>query len=398
MSSDLNISNQFDNACKKLTGMNAMDSIIITCICDNGTVKLEAATRRMFKEPCDLTTDINDEEMITYNWKCYGEAVKNSDSVLHLSISRESRRGGANISNECLVFDCLRTFFDRARCNKSIRSLNLNLSLSTKVPPEQFQFLFENNQRLIVLVLNCEESENVTSNEYSIHVSKMLEKKNNIENIYLSGHHVDDESFDRILTAGKEANAIRVECNKEFNYICIFRALSRPQTQWKRLVLKMNSIQGVNIEDIQASLAQTLALNEHLIRLTIIGDNSLRPFCGDVTVDSFRKLLCNKTSLRSVIESNHTIEILDGPDNSNGNDVKEKCSELLNLNKMPHKQKVVQHKIMEHYFVDIKKVSDIKEMKLNVIPQVLAIEVERKLTAVYNILKSFPALCDISER
>ena len=81
--------------------------------------------------------------------------------------------------------------------------------------------------------------------------------------------------------------------------------------------------------------------------------------------ERIRQLLCNTASIETIIQSNHSLQIL----MINGE--KDQYQQYLEINKNPNKKKVVQTKIMQFHFSGNFEKSSIANMPLSVLTYIM---------------------------
>jgi hypothetical protein len=137
------------------------------------------------------------------------------------------------------------------------------------------------------------------------------------------------------------------------------------------------------VRDIAASLVK----NTHLKELSLYGLG---------TSDWFdrNKLICDVSSIETIVNSNHTLEGF-----SNVDELSTLAEQCLVLNRNPDKTEVIREKIRRFYFVGDFDMSPFVDVPLCVLPEVMSqIDGEDKLSAIYKLLQYIPDLLNISVR
>jgi hypothetical protein len=107
------------------------------------------------------------------------------------------------------------------------------------------------------------------------------------------------------------------------------------------------------------------------------------------------KLLCDVSSVNSIINSNHALLQLE----VSGHTPSTLAEQCLDLNHNMDKNKVIRDKILQFYFVGEFDVSLFSSMAVSVIPVIMSqIEGEDRQYALFRLLQWIPDLCNVSER
>jgi hypothetical protein len=103
--------------------------------------------------------------------------------------------------------------------------------------------------------------------------------------------------------------------------------------------------------------------------------------------------LCNSTSLENICNSNHTLEKIWSNESV-------LTAEYLKLNKNEDKNKVIQNKIVEYYLARGLDLAPFASMSLSVLAKVMTLggEMTNKQTAIFQLLRGIPDLCNVSSR
>jgi hypothetical protein len=120
-------------------------------------------------------------------------------------------------------------------------------------------------------------------------------------------------------------------------------------------------------------------------------------------------LLCNSTTLQNICNSNHTLETVNHSCYAEANhfryaEANHSCtsftSECLELNRNENKNKVIQNKVMQFYFVGSFDLAPFASMPLSVLAKVMSggKEMKNKQTAIFELLRAIPELCHVSSR
>jgi hypothetical protein len=159
-----------------------------------------------------------------------------------------------------------------------------------------------------------------------------------------------------------------------------------------------------------SALLQSLTIYEHEADLEIcleefatslVGNTKLRSL--DISaasnyfdpVDAFDNLLCDSSSLTNICSSNHTLNTME-----KSCDLSSRTQVCLKLNRNLNKNKVIQNKIMRFYFVGDFDLAPFASMPLSVLVKVMSVgeKTRKKKTAIFELLRGIPELCNVSSR
>ena len=206
-----------------------------------------------------------------------------------------------------------------------------------------------------------------------------------------------NETLEQVLPACQMMKKMELRGLSRNNlFSSIAEWLRDPMTLLPELVLEGGS--GLNpnldVERAENEILSSLAQNVNLRSFKVLSfyRNHVLPFQSDVSIERIKQLLCNTASIGSIIQSNHSLQVM----MTTGE--KDEYKQYLKINKNPNKKKVVQTKITQFYFSGEFDASSIANMPLSVLAHAIGIDVEKKQTAIFNILKSVPELCAVSSR
>ena len=328
-------------------------------------------------------TDIHDTEIDAAGWREYGKSIKDSKRIHTLSLIQQAPFN--EITPQAVK--CLQAFFGRLKSNQSIQDIDFSVALMTAISPLDLKHFFHNNKNLRRAVLG---GSNPVTPLQSAHISTALSDVSHLTRMSIECAFADYGSCRQILLACSKIPELRLsKFNRTEHFTALSELLNDPATALQELYVRAR-IRDRNIDaekaenDILASLAQNVEL-----KAVSFGGGLFE----EETEDSFAKLLCDPTSIDSVCQSNHTLKQI----HINYHPVLG-CEEYLKLNRILNKKKVVQQKIMQYIFGRPFDGSALANIPLVVLPQVLGLDVPEKHTAMFNILKSIPELCDAKGR
>jgi hypothetical protein len=329
-------------------------------------------------------TDIHDTEIDAAGWREYGKSIKNSKRIHTLSLIQQAP------FNEITprAAKCLQAFFGGLKSNQSIQDIDLSVALMMAISPLDLKHFFHNNRKLKRAVLG--DSYPMTPLQ-SAHISTALSGVSHLTRMSIECAFSDYGSCRQILLACSKISELRLSnFDRTEHFTALAELLNDPATAWQELYVRAR-IRDMNIDaekaedDILASLAQNMEL-----KAVSFGGGLFEEGKAE---DCFATLLCDPTSIDSVCQSNHTLKQI----HINYHPVLG-CEEYLKLNRISNKKKVVQQKIMQCIFSRPFDGSSLANIPLVVLPQVLGLDVPKKQSAIFNILKSLPELCDAKGR
>jgi hypothetical protein len=199
-----------------------------------------------------------------------------------------------------------------------------------------------------------------------------------------------DGAFEQIIAACVRVEWLNVKCCKNSQYTALAALLRNPLSALRSL-----RTSGVVFPDFED---EDMAVSE--ISESLVGNNKLRELSLDILwqreVD-FDMLLCNSTTLQNICNSNHTLEHVH---HSPCTTFTSFTSECLNLNRNENKNIVIQNKVMQFYFVGSFDLAAFASMPLSVLAKVMSVgeQMENKQTAIFELLRGIPELCNVSSR
>jgi hypothetical protein len=189
-----------------------------------------------------------------------------------------------------------------------------------------------------------------------------------------------------MLEGCSDVQFLEVTCS--YNWQCTaVAALLREELS----VMAWNSgdedLSNFNQDEAVRNIAASLRDNTHLKDLTLIDMDK-------TSLNHFDELLCDTSSIESIYNSNHTLEVISHDDQLGHN-----LEQCLLLNRNPDKTKVIRDKILRFYCVGEFAVSPFSCMAVSVLPGVLSqFGRNDKLSAIYRLLQCLPDLCNVSDR
>ena len=354
--------------------------------------------------------EIHDEKMNVENWRRFGKAAKTKKfSDLKLNISEDSQDREVTPK----AAQCLQAFFEELKDNMSISSIYLDIDLCAAISPLDLRHFLQNNKKMhSVDILS---SSPPISPSLSMNVATAL-KDLNIRRVDFHCEFLDKRSCQQILSACQSVRSLSLNCDNYDHCMALAEYLGNPNTKLQDLYINMNRETRERVDFVSERAVSIIfaGVTQNVQLKTLVLDKTLLHWEG--SGEYLDNLLCNTTSLQSVCQSNHSLESIElfpwGYRLSNMTKDTGCWSRCSRLNQLEDKRKVVQIKIMLFYFGQKFSASSLANMPLVVIPEILGIDLsERKefsiekkkdnileCSAVFNIVKTIPELCDVSSR
>ena len=348
----------------------------------------------------DTTYTICDEEMDIAGWRQYGKSIKISYAIRTLFLVTSGLEDNSSISPAGA--QCLQAFLEEVKENKSIVSIKISYDILSTALAMELRRFFENNLKLRDVMIMYRGNSTVTPAQ-SAYLSTAL-RDVSLKKLYIrcfSAVFTNNGAIEQILSAcGKVYYLQILGLKQNFQVTALAEYLRTGTLEEFHLGETGNYTSNFDVQMAERELLASLTQNSSIKSLLV---NTL--FRGDEASELFKNVLCDTTSLANVCQSNHTIEAIYNRRNIRISHV---CKEYLELNKISNKTKVVQSKLMKYYFsrhVDLSSpnqsnnpMRSIANMPLCLLTEILGIDVPEKQSAVFNILKCIPELCDVSSR
>ena len=339
--------------------------------------------------------NIFDTDMDVANWRRYGNLVKTNKTVRDIQLGYSIFNEIDEINPEAV--HCIEAFFEGLKDNTTIESIYLAIDFGTTIPPLAVRHFFQNNKSLKSVKL-CSSPIHSVSPEQSRHLSTAL-RDIPLKKLHISCSFINNGSVEQILSACRKVKQLWM-CSPgtpfaNFMYTSLAEAIRDPTTKWRELSVNCvnpNHNRNLDVQRAENDIISSLAQNAELKTLKLHG-----LFERSASVKRFASLLCNTTSIESILQSNHTLENIEV---IKTRALRKYCQQYLEINKTRDKRKVAQIKVMRYYLRRKFEASPLPSMPLAVLPRVLGIDVPKryKCTAVFNILKGIPELCNVSSR
>ena len=386
----MSVNEQFVTACNRLEEARVEDLYVNYKHLPGLSPSIEVATN---SNTTGLNTDIRDKEMNVAGWRRYGKSIKTNNTVKYFSCSG----GRDGFSPEAA--QCLQVFFEELKENTSIEKITFSHAFSTAISALDLRYFFQNNLRRISL---HDYGHSITLAQ-SAHLSAALRDIDFEDILITCGHGIfSNEAFEQLLSACRKVKMLTLlELKENDLFTTVATMLQDPNVSIKCIALFCGNSNNFDVERAEDELLAGLTQNSNMkvLRVSNLFKEDAARACTKI-----KNMLCNTTSLESVRQSNHTLEKI----NSGHFENELQANKYLELNKIFNKRKVVQTKLMKYYFsrhVDVlsqdqttNPIRPIANMPHGLLAEILGIDVPGKQSAVFNILKCIPELCDVSGR
>ena len=383
----ISVNKKFAKACRRLEG--DVESIFLS---HSGEQRGECITVERKAKNGSYHTDLSDYHLNVAAWRHYGKSFKASNKIKELwlkfvdmEVSLEAAR-------------CFEAFLKEMKENISVETFHLGMNISPEISLLDLRYFLRNNNALTEVCLS-QDSERPVSPRESANISAAL-RDVSLEKlrIYLLDY-TNNGAFEQILMACRKMKGLHfLWLTENYQFTALAELIRDPTGSLEVLEIKMDRDRSPNLdlERAEREIFSSLTQNTQLKKLHSIG------FLDDEeATECFETLLCNKANIESICQSNHTLQEIDLFHLHDGYlpvNFQQPGEQYLKLNKNPNKKKVMQAKIIQFYFSGDFDVSSIGNMPLGLLAEILGIGVQKKQSAVYNILKSVPELCGVSSR
>ena len=327
----------------------------------------------------DLTEDQNKCDVIEFNddtmWRHIGRAVGNNATLSNFMFFGGH---GGEVTHE--TARCIEAFYEGLMQSKSIR--DLYLCFLPGAPIFDLEYFARNNKKFKSLTLITFGNIQLAQSETIV---RMLERTR-LDNLDLSSYDGgNDGLLDRIISICHRVKRLNVACKTDTEYAALALLVRDKST-----ILNKLELQGTSPYKI-SQVIDGLAGNKKMTDLLLQVD------CDRELMDRISRLLCNTSSIESIINSNHTlkkVKIKSYP-------LPEMVIDCLKLNKNKEKQDVIRQKIIMYYFKGEFEVAPFACMNISLLPKVMSIvgeDSKDQQSAIFRLLKTIPSLCNRGSR
>jgi hypothetical protein len=296
-------------------------------------------------------------------------------------------------------------FLGELKNNKTIKDLRLRLD--HQIISTFLGYFLQNNSKMREPESKCEISffgDFLTLEQITVLATVLRDARLwHLDLKGLSWFELEDGSFEQIVSACLGVNKLDVESSTNSHFTAVASLLRDPMSMLT--YIKMDRCRYIP-DDFDGTMAlreiaESLAGNTRLKTIKLPDDIS---FYGSESVDEIDNLLCDSSTLEKIRSSNHTLEKIIYRDQVDQVSVEANIStrsrECLVLNRNTDKNKVIQNKVMQFYFVGHFDPAPFANMPLRVLPTVMSLgkEASNKQTALFELLRTIPDLCNRSSR
>jgi len=299
------------------------------------------------------------------------------------------------LSIECTDADissvCWGEFLTQSLGNtaSSLKELNLSRSYIGEVGLTALGNALACNNKLRILVLDhIVDDDGVGAQAWQSFFNPLQNSQSILEELSLAGNEFGDEVVPHLVDA-----LISIDTLKDLDLY--FNRCSRVGLQGiSRLLMNPNSgLEEISIgqseaDDVVIDYSHALLNNTKLKQLLFC--------CGtEVTEsgwDALANLLCNKSSIDGILDSNHTLEAVRGPRYPD-----DRVVSYLKLNEKVNKVEVARQKIIQYYFINGEdNMQEFVDMELGVLPHALGwmCRNDTGISPLYQLIRSMPTLFD----
>jgi hypothetical protein len=341
----------------------------------------------------------NQEYYNTVGWRRLGRAIGNNSTINHLSI--DVSLFDASVQPAAT---CHREFYNELKHSTSIQSLRLS-PVSQIVPSFDLGYFLRNNSNIEDLSLG--DHMNIFSDLDASIISPAIEGAQ-MRRFDVGLNFGNDGVFQQISSAcwGVECLEVDVMRGTNSNYSALAALLRDPRAILQRLVIKAG---------ISANFDRRLATRE--IAASLVGNANLKELklffqsYSQTVVDEFDTLLCDASRIENIYNSNHTLEKIDidnfdgtfhrsfprgenddGEMSRHNNHLSARTREYLKINENENKQKVIQNKLIQYFFVESFDVTPFAKMPFSVLARLIScgVGMSNQLHFIFRLLRNIP--------
>ena len=383
--------------CKKCLGSkrpNIFDMVVIEVVLGCFEEKLMITTccwpeTRIWHPTTVL--EVDDSTLDPRSWHKYGEAIKDSKRIYAVKLRPGAPwRANRTIVPNSSVWRCIVSFFSQLQYNTHIKIFELSLSVICSVPLTSLHGMFSSNYNLVQLSLSLDNDNYQSTLTEANHLFLSLENSIYIQSLTLRGNALNNEVLETILISTEFVSRVKIECysNDHIRILCNrFRFVN---TLWQHVCFVIKDA-TINTDILEQDIISNLHNNKHVQTVEILGNTRQAIFDKNETADNIETLLCNTSSIRDIIESNHSISCIN-VQRSSMTTLGLRCAKYFSLNRNWKKSNVIKMKIMKFYLSREENKASLNDLALGALVNVIALTVPVKASAVYNILRSFPNL------
>ena len=379
-----------------------IDKIEITCqigVNDHTMVEFDLYSNEDMNEDLENFDELPQGQFGTFTyrgsdfdldiWRQLGRVIRISTSLRWLTFMISELSNVGHVDSEAAA--CLAVFFDEIKHNTSIENMILFLYSSDELPMLSLDHILLHNERLNRIDL--ESIESITLDQSRV-IAAGLGGALLSSFCMISCEFGDNETHRQIVSACTGVKDFAVCCGNSSQCGAVASLLRDPRTMLEQLHVETANYLGDDELAAAIKIIASLPGNTKLKHLTMF----FHVEDGEELINNhFMNLLCNCSSIEDIINSNHTLEKTDTDPWTASPFAYAEC---LELNKLTNKERVVQNKIMQYYFLGDFDSGPFVSMPISVLAKVLSLgkETRNQSTAIFNLLRSIPELCNVSSR
>jgi hypothetical protein len=330
-------------------------------------------------------------------WRRNGVAIGESTTLQRLSVMYGYTRSHPINTNEAR---CLEELYEGIKQNTSVHTFKLTIHPANRVQMFDFAFFVEKNQNL----------QRVTFNSYStllpVQVTMISEAIVNTSLMLLDvcACPMENESYQQLISSCSRVQELHLDCLTEFRARVFADLLRTLNTKLKEIHISSlgTCYEGWTFKRDQrmTTIAASLRDNTTLTSMMFLSQW--------VNFEPLADLLCDTSSIDSVINSNHTLKKIGFSYGYSHCPPPHYIVEYTTLNRNSNnKYEAIRKKIARRYFIWDFSVTPFVKMPLSLLPRALELidpwcirrkEIINHQTAIFRMLRSIPSLCDVSSR
>jgi hypothetical protein len=329
-------------------------------------------------------------------WRRLATAINSTHTISHLVLSYDDLDDDYEFNAPLIVRNqCVESFYEELKNNKSIVHLEMShFNFDVVLSSSMLGYFLQNNTSIEKLTLVSRTP--VTLERSNVLSSGLVNAK--LKEIEMRHCRFENNgAFEQIVSACTGVETLWVMCRQDYQCTAL-AALLRNQTA----ILQCLHVPFPHYEPHPHSgnsgIDKRLALGN--ISSSLVGNTKLRYLYfrinDGLATHEFDNILCDSSSLLSIHNSNHTLEL------NSSTQLTRFTEECLKLNKNANKSKVVQIKIIQYYFLGDFDMTPFASMPLSVLPEVMSLSVgegmRNKQTSIFELLRHLPDLCNVSSR
>jgi hypothetical protein len=322
-------------------------------------------------------------------WRRLGKAIQG----IHLErfwFSEHLSFNGPDLSDVTsppAACECVNALFDQLKYARSINEFEIELFPSDQVQMFDMRQLVQSNAGLQRLGIKSDKI--MTMDQVDVLHQAIAASR--LKHLSIVGCKLaNDGSLEKILSACINVKEMWVPCHSISQYSAL-SMLFRNSTAILQHVMLFGAYNHDEMNQIMCQVPSSLMGNTTLKRLEF----GSRHISDDDHI--FCKLLCDTTSIRSIYDSNHTLEKITGAREIDDEDLE--FIKYLELNENEDKTQVVRNKILKYYFIGDFDISPFINIPVSGLPEIISqIRSDTTQSAIFRLLKCIPELCNVASR